>query len=140
MPEQSVLHEHVGGLPPSAYKNKGIEDFFMNEVVLGGRISSDLAIEGKNTKYCSFGLAVKTAKKAEMTDDKEEYITDFFNLSAFGKTAELLDENFAKGDYLALRGHLDAVEYKDRGGDIKKYVRVVVDSIIFDACRKKAQN
>ena len=110
----------------------------MNEVVLGGRISSDLALEGKKTKYCTFGLAVKTAKKAE--DEKDGYITDFFNLSAFGKTAELLDENFAKGDYIALRGHLDAVEYKDRGGDIKKYVRVVVDSISFDACRKKAQN
>ena len=73
----------------------------MNEVVLGGRISSDLALEGKSTKYCTFGLAVKTAKKAE--DEKDGYITDFFNLSAFGKTAELLDENFAKGDYRIAR-------------------------------------
>lgn len=113
----------------------------MNVVVMGGRITHDVTVEGKGkkqegVKYTNFGLAVQTSKK----DEDDNYLTDFFNASAFGKTAEIIGESFAKGDYISFEGHLDASEYKDRDGNTRKYVRVIVDRVIFDASRKSAKN
>lgn len=102
----------------------------MNKVFLSGRLTRD--IEFKDTgkvEVATTGIAVdRRMKKGE---------TDFFNIVAFGKTAEFLHRYFAKGSKLLLEGHLHFDSYEKDGKKLSR-VTVIVDSLEFADSKKKA--
>jgi len=77
-----------------------------------------------------FSIAVSRMKK----DDP----SDFFNCTAFGKTAELIAERLGKGSPILINGHLQSGSYTNKA-DVKVYTTdVIVDR--FDFIGKKEDN
>lgn len=103
----------------------------MNKVILIGRTTKD--IELKKTKSgksaCMFGLAVKREYSKEDTD--------FINLVAFNKTAELLSQYVKKGNRISVIGRLEQNDYTDKDGKNVSTYNVVVDNIEFLEQNKK---
>lgn len=102
----------------------------MNTVNLIGRLTKEgeLKYSPTGTAYYRNTLAVNRKFK------KDE--TDFMNLLAFSKTAELMGNNFIKGDQIGIEGHIQTGSYEKDGKKIYTF-EVVVDSIHFLGKKKE---
>jgi len=99
----------------------------MNEIRLKGRLTADPEIrytQGDTPKaVASFTVAVNRRFKRETAD--------FIECQAWGKTADLLEKYFKKGQEILLGGELQSTQYEDREGNKKKSWRVEVDWVEF---------
>ena len=102
----------------------------MNNVVFTGRTTND--IELKQTPsgklVCSFSLAVKRPFAKDTTD--------FIDMVAWGKTAELLASMVKKGTSIAVKGHLETRTW-EKDGQKRKAVEVIAEE--FEFLEKKEQ-
>lgn len=103
----------------------------MNKVFLSGRLTRDPEVKysQSNTAFARVGIAVDRA----FSKNKE---VDFFNLVAFGKTAEFLGKWFSKGSKLLAEGRLQTSKYKDKDGNERTGTEVVVDNVEFADSKK----
>jgi single-strand DNA-binding protein len=107
----------------------------MNKVILKGRISQDLDIrytQTNNTMVAKFGVAVRNDFKSA----NGEYETQFFNCTAFGKTAEHLKNYFKKGQEILLTGRLQNSSWETDSGEKRYRTDVIVETTEF--CGSKA--
>lgn len=107
----------------------------MNKIILMGRLTRDPDIrysQGQNaTAVASFSLAVDRKFKRDGEPD-----ADFFNCSAFGRTAEFCEKFVTKGTKVMLEGRLQNDNYTDRNGNKVYSVKVYVDAIEFAESKK----
>lgn len=89
----------------------------MNVYCFAGNICKDIELRQtqSNKQVASFSVAINEGK------DK----TEFINVVAWEKTAELLGQYCKKGDRLSGTGRLQTRSYED-GNGVKKYVTEVV--------------
>jgi single-strand DNA-binding protein len=90
----------------------------LNQVVIMGRITKDIETKtvGNDLTIVNFSVAVdrKFQKKGE---DKK---TDFLNCTAFGKTADFINQYFGKGRMIAITGEVNTDSYEKDGKRIYK--------------------
>jgi single-strand DNA-binding protein len=98
-----------------------------NKVQLIGHVGNDPEIlnleSGK--KLAKFSIATNESYK----NSKGEKITDtqWHNIVAWGKTAELIENYVPKGKEIGIEGKLTSRSYQDKDG-VKKYITEVVCS------------
>ena len=82
----------------------------MNELILTGNVvrDPDVRYTTDNKAIAKFTLAVYRSK-----DD-----TDFIPVTAFGKTAELIERYVSKGRKLAVNGNIKTGSYDDNGNKV----------------------
>lgn len=99
----------------------------MNNVVFYGRICQDIELKysKNNTAICRFSIAVN---RQYQNQDKK---VDYFNLVAFGKTAENIEKYFGKGSRIVVRCHAQQEEYTNRDGNKVNSVSFIVDEFRF---------
>lgn len=98
----------------------------MNRVILIGRLTKDPEIRTSgNYTIASFGIAVDRKFKR---DGEPE--ADFFNCTAFNKTAEFVEKYCKKGTKMVVEGRVQNDNYEKDG--VKHYgVKIMVDSLEF---------
>lgn len=101
-----------------------------NKVQLIGNLGN--APEIKNTdsgkKVARFSMATNESYKKENGERVTE--TQWHNLVAWGKVAELAEQYLNKGSEIAIEGKLTHREYNDKDG-VKRYItEVVVNEIL----------
>ena len=98
----------------------------MNNVSIIGRITKDLEIKSSvdGKKYCKFSIAYN-----EKYSGKDK--TYFFNVVSFGKTAEIINQYFNKGERIGVSGKLVSSSYSDDLGNKKQNVEISVNSFSF---------
>ena len=95
-----------------------------NLTILTGRITKDLELkQAGQTTVTNFSLAVDNPFKR---DD-----TSFFDVVAFGKTAELLNNYCSKGSKVLIEGNLKQDRFTDKEGNNRSVVRVVANRVEF---------
>lgn len=95
-----------------------------NLTILTGRITKDLELkQAGQTQVTNFSLAVDNPFKK---DD-----TSFFDIVAFGKTAELLNNYCGKGSKILIEGNLKQDRFQDKEGNNRSVVRVIGNRIEF---------
>ena len=94
----------------------------MNNVNLVGRFTQDLTL-----RYSKEGKAML---KSSVAVSRTKEITDFINIVAFGKTAELIAEYHKKGDLIALSGSIWTGSYEKEGQKVYTF-EVCVNQITF---------
>lgn len=107
----------------------------MNKVILLGRLTRDVETRnGQNCTVARVGIAVDRPFS-------KEKVADFFNLVAFGKTAEFLSKWFEKGSKILVEGRLQSSKYKNKEGKEVTAIEVIVEQVEFaDAKKKTADN
>lgn len=98
----------------------------MNDCVFFGRLVRDVELRysSNSTAVGKFSLAVN---RAYTGGDKK---TDFFNMTAFGKTAENIEKYFRQGSRIVIRCHAQQEEY-ERNGQKVNTVGFIVDGFSF---------
>lgn len=103
----------------------------MNKVIFMGRISKDIELRysADNKAFAKFGLAVNR----KYTRDGEQ-TADFFNCTAFGKTAETIEKYFVKGQRILIEGEIRTDNYTNKEGHKVYSVNVMVER--FEFCER----
>ena len=98
-----------------------------NSVQLIGNIGKDIALSTfeKGTKKLSLVIATNDY----YTNNKGEKIkqTEWHNLVAWGKTAEMMAESLTKGNEIAIQGKLTSRSYEDKDGVTRYITEILVN-------------
>jgi single-strand DNA-binding protein len=107
----------------------------MNKVILMGRLTKDPEIRATATgmQVASFTLAVNRRFA------KEEPKADFFNITAWNKTAEFVCKYFTKGQQVLVSGRLENRSWEDNSG-VKRYATDVIAEEVEFADSKKQED
>lgn len=109
----------------------------MNKWSAVGRLSKDIEVrysQGANaTAIARTSIAVDRKIKRE-----NEPEADFFNLVAFGKTAEFLEKYFKKGMKIAIVGRIENDNYTDKDGRKVYGTRIIVEECEFCESKDKS--
>jgi len=103
----------------------------MNRLTIIGRLTRDPEIrmtQDGQTSIARFGIAVDRRGK----DQK----ADFFNVTAFNKTAQFAEKYLKKGTKIAIAGHLQMDEYTNKDGQKVINVIIIADEVEFCESKK----
>ena len=104
----------------------------LNIITISGRLGRDPETKMTNDgqEWCTFSVAVnRYAKKGEKNQ------ADWFNCTAFGKTAAFIAKYFKKGDGITIAGHMQSEKKDD-----KFYWNLIVDRPYFEHNKKSDES
>ncbi len=110
-----------------------------NKVLLMGNLTRDPQVKflPSQTQVAEFGIACNRKFKGQNGEDREE--VTFVDITAFGKTAELINQYFTKGKPIFIEGRLKYDQWDDKnGGGKRSKLTVVVDNFQFIGGRDDA--
>jgi|YelNatPaOPRAMG01_1025707.scaffolds.fasta_scaffold02842_7 single stranded DNA-binding protein (ssb) len=101
----------------------------INKVLIAGRLTEDPTV-----KYTADGIAVANLRLAvnHYTKDKQEPETSFFDVVAYGKVGQFVEQNIKRADQILVDGRLRQVKYsiKTEGEEkIRSRVEIVANSV-----------
>ncbi|WP_299156178.1 single-stranded DNA-binding protein [uncultured Christiangramia sp.] len=101
-----------------------------NQVQLIGNVGNDPEITNfeSGKKVSRFSLATNDYYRK---DGEKIQITEWHNLVAWGKQAELVENYVSKGKEIAVHGKLTYRSYETEAGDKKYVTEVIVNEVLF---------
>ena len=102
----------------------------MNKTQMLGRTATEIEL-----KYSSGGEKTAVGKFRIAVNRKGGKEADFFNCTAFGKTAENIAKYFHKGDRILIGGRVQNDTYTNKEGKKVTTTQIIVDE--FDFIEKK---
>ena len=102
-----------------------------------GRLTKDVEVkytQTNNTMVATFSLAVNR----RFVKEGEERQADFFNIVAFGKTAEFVSKYFSKGQQALISGRLQNRNWEDDQGQKHYATDVILEEIYFADSKKES--
>src|ERR1700729_1931486 len=103
-----------------------------NKVMLMGNLTRDPQLKylPSQTAVAEFGIACNRKFRTAQGEDREE--VTFVDVSAFGKTGELINQYFTKGKPIFIEGRLKYDQWEDKqGGGKRSKLTVVVENFQF---------
>lgn len=98
----------------------------MNTVAISGRLGQDV-----QTKRTTNGGVMLTNSIAVDLRTKNGKITEWHNVVAYGKTAELIERYFHKGSMIGIEGSLRSRVYKDKDGNNRHTDEIQIEKVTF---------
>lgn len=108
-----------------------------NKVILMGNLtrSPETKFTQAGMAVCKFGLAVNRRTSSKNGEQKES--TCFVDCTAFGKSAELLQEHVQKGSQLFVDGRLEFSQWEAKDGSKRSKLEVIVENFQFMGSRDR---
>ena len=109
----------------------------MNKIELLGRLTKDVDVRytaSTNAMVVTFSIAVNR----RFAKQGEERQTDFFNIVAYGKTAEFISKYFSKGQGIAIVGRIQNNNYEKDGKTIY-HNQIIAEEVYFAGDSKKKE-
>ena len=103
----------------------------MNKVFLSGNLTKDPEV-----RYSQSGKAFTKMGIAVNRPYSKEKVTDFFNLTAFNKTAEFCGNYLRKGSRVLVEGTLQTSTYENKEGVKVNSFDILVDNIEFASSKR----
>lgn len=110
----------------------------MNKVILVGRLTKDIELrytQTNNKPVASFSLAVDR----KMVNPGEERKSDFFNIVAWNKLAEVTSKNLSKGVRVGIVGTIQNRCWEKEDGTKKYTTEVIADEVEFLETKKREE-
>lgn len=109
----------------------------MNQFNGVGNLVADVELKGQNSNVASFRVAIQRPFKNKQTD---EYETDFLTCKAFGKTAEIIANNFSKGQKIGITGSIQTGSFEGKDGKKVFTTDVLVNQVTFVERKGQSNN
>jgi single-strand DNA-binding protein len=111
----------------------------MNKFQFMGRLTKEP--EARNTAnskaVATFSIAVNRKFSNATTGEKQ---TDFFNCTAFGKTAEFISKYFKKGQQVLVEGRIQNRSWEDTTGAKRYATDFIVENTYFADSKNMSEN
>ena len=104
-------------------------NFNLNKVIIGGRLTADpeLKTTPSGVSVTTFSVAVNRRYVKEGEDTK----ADFFNVTAWRGSAEIVTKYFRKGSSICVLGSLQTRSWVDNDGNKKYATEIVAEDVLF---------
>ena len=104
---------------------------YLNKVFLIGNLTRDPELKAlpSGSKVCSFGLATNRTYKDK--EGNRQDAVEFHNISAFGRTGELVAQYMKKGSQVYLEGRLQTRSWEGKDGEKRYRTDVIADTVQF---------
>lgn len=101
----------------------------MNRVLLGGTIAREPEIiqTNRGTPIAKFILKTNTHFTSASGVRKQE--ASYFEVDSFGDAANIIGNDFSKGDFVLIDGRLKQERWESKAGSICTRIKVIVSSI-----------
>lgn len=105
---------------------------YLNKVLLYGNLTRDPELKAlpSGQQVASFGLATNRSFKGK--DGSQQEQTEFHNIVAFGRTAEVMGQYLKKGRPIYVEGRIQTRSW-DKDGQKQYRTEIVVDTFQFGA-------
>jgi single-strand DNA-binding protein len=113
----------------------------VNRVILSGRLvrDPDVHFTQSGTAIADLSIAVSRFWKTDQGENKEE--TDFVDVTAFGRTAEVIQKHLRKASPVFIEGRLKLDTWTDReSGKNRSKLKVIVESMQFVGPKPQGQS
>ena len=102
-----------------------------NRVILLGNLTRDpeLSYTPSNTPICKFGMAINRTWRDQQGERREE--TCFVDCTAFGRTAETINQYVSKGRPLMIEGRLQYSQWTSQEGQKRSKLAVIAETFQF---------
>lgn len=109
--------------------------YMINVVAIMGRLVADpeLRTTPSGVSVCT----VRIACDRNFVQQGQERQADFLDVVAWRGTAEFISKFFSKGSMVAVHGHLQTRNYKDKNGNSRTAVEIVADDLSFAGPSKR---
>ena len=107
---------------------------YLNKVILYGNLTRDPELKALpgGSQVVNFGMATNRSFKGK--DGQRQEATEFHNVVAFGRTAEVIAQYCKKGRPIFVEGRLQTRSWEDKDGGKKNYrTEIIVDTFQFGA-------
>jgi single-strand DNA-binding protein len=107
---------------------------YLNKAILYGNLTRDPELKAlpSGQNVCSFGVATNRTYK-DKNGAKQE-ATEFHNIVAFGRTADVIAQYFKKGRPIYVEGRIQTRSWESKEDGKKQYrTEIVVDNFQFGA-------
>lgn len=111
----------------------------MNKFQFLGRLTKDpetRVIATTGSQVASFSIAVNR----RFVGQNGERQADFFNLTAFGKTAEFCSKYFKKGQQVLVEGRIQNRTWEDQTGAKRYSTDFIVENVYFADSKREGQD
>ena len=110
-------------------------NFNFNKIMLGGRLTAKPEMRQTlgGIPVCSFTMAVNRRARAG-----EQAVADFFTVTAWRQTAELVSKYFTKGSSILVVGTLQNRSWTDQNGQKRFATDIIADEINFVDSRSES--
>lgn len=110
----------------------------MNKIIISGNLGKDNELKqtSSGTTILNNSLAVRRSRK----NPQGEYDTDWFNITLFGKSAEVFSQYTGKGSKVSIVGHIEFREYQNQQGQMVNTHNVIVSEFEFLDSRNNQQH
>ena len=114
-------------------------NFNFNKVILGGRLTADPELKQtpNGVPVVSFSIAVNRRYQSK---DSGQQLTDFFNVTAWRGTAELVSRYFHKGSSICVVGSIQNRSWTDNQGNKRYATDIIADEVQFVDSRAEGSN
>ena len=101
----------------------------VNKVILLGYLGKDpeLRFLPNGTAIASFSIATSETWKDGNGEKKEH--TEWHNITAFGKLAEICGEYLTKGKQVFILGKIRTENYKDKDGNQRSATKIIISEM-----------
>jgi len=103
----------------------------VNQVFLMGNLTRDPELRStqSGTSVCSFAIAINRSWTGSDGQTNED--VDFFDIVAWGKLGELVDQYMNKGRRVMVQGRLSTSSWEAKDGSKRSRVEVVAQDVTF---------
>ena len=101
----------------------------LNNVTVMGRLCADPELKHTQSDVPVTFFRIAVERNDANQDGERE--TDFFDVTAWRTTAEIICDYFSKGRMIAIDGRLETQRWKDRDGNNRVTVAIVAENIYF---------
>lgn len=106
----------------------------LNKVIMMGRLAHTPEVKDGETKVARMRLAVGRDIKG-----KDGVDCDFFDVTAFGRTAEFCGTYLTKGRQIVVEGRLQNRQYTDKDGNKRTATGIIADHLYFADTQPKEE-
>ena len=99
----------------------------INSVVLVGRLTRDPEARTTTSGKSVVNFSIAVTKRFKPQDGSPD--ADFFNIVAWGNTADFVVNYLGKGRLVAVEGRLQSRKYTTQDGNAREVVEVVADNV-----------
>lgn len=102
----------------------------LNRAMLIGNITREIELKKTQSgqSVCSFSIATNRSWKNQQGEKQEE--TQFHNIVAWGRVAEIIAQYLGKGSKIYVDGRLATREYETQSGEKRRVTEVVLENML----------
>lgn len=106
---------------------------YLNKALLYGNLTRDPELKAlpSGQQVASFGIA--TNRSFKNREGQQQESTEFHNIVAFGRTAEVMGQYLKKGRPVFIEGRIQTRSWDDKDGKKQYRTEIVVDNFQFGA-------